>query len=207
MNSLNLKLLRMLFFAAGLCVISGCAVERWQLSTVSRKPDFEILKPSELFAQPEHRSGTNGLIYVQPAANLIDYAYDARNRALEVTVEVNRNHTITLAGSRPGSGKEIRLLNLKNLSRSIRLRDSTGSLKIGWTVALPPAQGHSKEYSFTVLLGLLLDKSGETGPNAKTKPGMAATLQSLLIYDLDRNLIVAEWTRQPEPVPELPAER
>jgi hypothetical protein len=169
---------------------------------VPRKPDFQIRKPQELFAgRDRHAFGTNELIYVEPSANLIDYAYDARSHSLEVAVGVNRDQTITLAGPQAGTGQRVRLSNYKWLSRAIRLKDSTGWAKIGSTVTLPRKEGATEEHTLTLLLGLLLNTEA-AGGEASLKSELTATLQGLIIYDAEHDLILAEWTRQAEAAPQ-----
>lgn len=185
----------------------GCATERWHLSTVARKPDFEIHKPLEMFA-PTNRAGwgTNGLVFVEPGPNLVDYGYDAQRHAVEITVQVNRDGSVTLAGARAGVGQQVRLLNLKWLSRSVRLQDSTGWVRIGASVVIPPERLSAEEHALTLLMGIVpeapTEPAGEASPNSEIR----ATLQSLIVYDYERNLILAEWTRQPDDKPSPPKE-
>ena len=105
-----------------------------------------------------------------------------------------------MAGPHAGAGSQVRLLNFKRLSRSIRLRDSTGWLKIGASVVIPPGQSFA-EPPFTLLMGVSLDPLAVARPKSSPNPELQATLQSVAIYDYDRDLVLAEWTRQAEPAP------
>ncbi len=196
---------RMLFFAP-VFLLAGCALEQWKLSAVSRPRDFEIRRAHEIFDQQSSAGlATNRLLYVEPADNLLFYGYNAHEHAVEITVQVNRDHTVTVAGPRAGAGKQIRILNFKRLSRSIRLRDSGGP-KIGASVVIPPVQSLAEEHKLTLLLGLSLDQSMASGTELP-KNELTGTLQSVVIYDFGRDLILAEWTRQAEPEPaEKPTE-
>jgi len=195
----NLRYSRLgsLRYVAACLLLAGCTTERWQLSTAARKADFKIRDADELFSeQGRLRSATNELVYVEPAAHLVDYAYDSEKQELEITVEVNRDSTITLAGPRAGVGKQVRLSNYQWLSRAIRLKSSTGWVSIGSRVALPRKEGSSEEHAFTLLLGLALDAASEGTVGNRPQQELTATLESLIVYDHDRNLVLAEWKRQ-----------
>jgi hypothetical protein len=198
---------RMILLVPVCFLLAGCAVEQWRLSTISHNPEFKIRKPDELFGrQNSITAPKNEIIYLEPMANLVDYAYDARRHALEITLEVNRGHTVTVAGPRAGAGQQIRLLNFKQLSRLIRLNDSTGRPRIGASVVIPSGKSMADEHTFTLLLGIDLDRSLVSPPEQSPNPELAATLQSLVIYDYGRDLILAQWTRQSEPAPRSAAE-
>ncbi len=189
-----------MLFLAPVCLLAGCASEQWKFSAVSRPRDFEIRRAHEIFDQPGGAgSGTNRLLYVEPADNLLFYGYNAHEHAVEITVPVNRDHTVTVAGPRAGAGKQIRILNFKRLSRSIRLRDSAGP-KIGASVVIPPVQSLAEEHKLTLLLGVSLDQSIASGLELP-KSELTGILESVVIYDFGRDLILAEWTRQAEPEP------
>jgi len=188
------KAYRILFLAPICSLLTGCAVEQWKLSTLAHNRDFEIRKPSELFEQPVSAGlATNRLLHLEPGANHLYYAYDSKAHALEITVPVNRDNTVTVTGS----GKQIRISNFKRLSRSIRLRDSTGGPKIGASVVIPPGQSLAEEQKLTLLLGVSLDQSLVGHPEPKRE--LAVTLQSVVVYDYGRDVVLAEWTRQAEP--------
>ena len=185
---------------APFCLLAGCALEQWKFSAVSQPRDFEIRRAHEIF-DPQGGTGfaTNRLLYVEPADNLLFYGYNAHEHAVEITVEVNRDHTVTVAGPRAGEGKQIRILNFKRLSRSVRLRDPGGP-KIGASVVIPPVQSLAEEHKLTLLLGVSLDHLVASRSELSTNE-LAGVLESVVIYDFGRDLILAQWTRQAEPEP------
>jgi hypothetical protein len=195
---------------AGACLLTGCVAERWSLSTASHPRAFEVRKPSELFEQTASPGpATNRLLYVEPAANLVDYAYSPQRRALEISVQVNRDQTVTVAGPHAGSGKQIKIRNFKYLSPAVRLEDSTGWSRIGAAVSIPTGAGAAEEQKLTLLLGLLLEESTIRRAADSPNQELAGTLVSVIIYDYGRDLILAEWTRErevPPPAQEPPTD-
>ncbi len=196
------KVRSLFLFSCLLLLLPGCAIEHWKRSTLSRKPGYPIHKPQELWEKTGSQAfGTNGLFYLEPAANLVDYAFDSRNRASEISLSVNRDHTITIAGRQAGAGQQIRLQNFKRLSRTIRLKDSTGWFRLAASVAIPPGRPLEEEHALTLLLGILLQEPQPHRPTQSAKRELSADLQALAVYDYANDLILVEWTKQAEPAP------
>jgi hypothetical protein len=188
--------------AAVCSLLAACNTEQWKFSALSRKPDFDIRPANEFYtgAAPS-RLTTNGILYLEAGANLYDYVYDSRTHSLEISLEVNRDDTITVSGASAGAGKRLRLLNLRQLSRAIRLKDSTRSVRLGASAIVPPDQRSGEEQSLTLLLRLSIDPPGPIVTNSLARSEFCATLRSLVMYDHHRDLVVAEWTREPEEKP------
>jgi len=199
MNPDNSNLPRLFLIAALVSMLFGCTTESWKLSSVTRKRDFDLKSARDFFTEEGRASvTTNELIFLEAGANLYDFIYDSRNHALEISLEVNRDYTVTVSGPLAGGGSRIKLTNLKKLSRAIRLKDSTGSVRIGASAVVPPEQRAGEGQPWTLLLGLNLDQPGPAGSNL-TSSVLQATLQSLVIYDHRRDLVVAQWTREIQP--------
>jgi len=180
-------------------MLSGCTTEAWRLSSIPHKRDFDF-RAARDFVTPEAAIGltTNELIYVEAGANLYDFAYDSRIHALEISLEVNRDDTVTVLGPQAGGGNRIRFTNLKQLPRAIRLKDSTGSARLGASAVIPAGQREGEEQPWTLLLGLKLNQPIIASANLNSSV-LRATLQSLVIYDHRRDLVVAQWTREMQP--------
>jgi len=180
-------------------MVSGCTTETWRLSSVPRKRDFDVRAARDFLTQEgPGRLSTNELIYLEAGANLYDFAYDSRSHSIEISLEVNRDGTVTVSGRQAGDGHRLRLTNLKRLSRAIRLKDSTGSVRIGASAVVPIEQRTGEGQPWTLLLGLKLDQPIPASTNLNSSMSQA-TLESLAIYDHQRDVVVAQWTREIQP--------